>query len=55
MTLSESIQFTKWALRREGITFFTRVTTEEIIPSTIRFSEGLTSFPQCYPTLMKVR
>jgi hypothetical protein len=36
-------------------TFFTRVTTKEIIPNTTRISEGFTSFPHSYPTPMKVR
>jgi hypothetical protein len=34
---------------------FTCELHQKIIPNATRTSEGFTSFPRCYPTLMKVR
>jgi hypothetical protein len=38
-----------------GIITFTRKLQQNIIPNATRTGEGFTSFPRCYPTLMKVR
>jgi hypothetical protein len=54
MTLNERIQFTKWARRRRDHSLHVRHNKNNY-PNTTRTSEGFTSFPHCYPTLMKVR
>ena len=38
-----------------AIITFTSELQQNIIPNATRTSEGFTSFPRCYPTLMKVR